>query len=382
MEQITCANLLTADKRNDLSYCIKNKSDGRMLIVINSASSADVKQAEALCNYLKLPFSFGLNRLNNDNLLLIYEAFPIRIGDGAHGAQELRSVVYSLLELVNIELENFDSLKKLYLSICLMWGELYEKYRECNELNNRLKTNQINTKLDDIINKINHTIDREYYVDKRNSISEIQTKAFIQYKNIHSGEDVALVATGPSLKAFKKIDGITYCGVNKAFKYDSIKLDYLFMVDYNATKSYIEEAKNYPCKKFYGIVRDVWEKCIIPESISIEAGASRFFLEGIRNPIHYVVDICNEPLGDCGSVIFSAMQFLLWTNPRTIYLIGVDCTRNIYFDSDNNELAEPDPMYYKGWVAMKKFVNLYYPKTQIVSINPRGLKGLFEDCYQ
>ena len=30
---------------------------------------------------------------------------------------------------------------------------------------------------------------------------------------------------------------------------------------------------------------------------------------------------------------------------------------------------------------MKKFAEVYYPETEIISVNPIGLKGLFRDVY-
>jgi hypothetical protein len=220
-----------------------------------------------------------------------------------------------------------------------------------------------------------------YYQNKFNSISTTQTAAFAKYKNVHQGQEVVLLATGPSLSKFIPIPNCIYGGVNKAFKFEKIHLDYLFMVDYNATKDYIREAEDYTCKKFYGLVRDMWEVCIIPESIALRANASRFHLEGIRNPIHYTLDICNEPLGDSGSVIFSAMQFLLWTNPKRIYLVGCDATSSGHFDEKGNNTTI-NRRFFDGWIAMKKFVQLNYPDTEIVSVNPVGLRGIFTDLDQ
>ena len=31
---------------------------------------------------------------------------------------------------------------------------------------------------------------------------------------------------------------------------------------------------------------------------------------------------------------------------------------------------------------IKKFVETYYPETEIISVNPVGLKGIFKDLYQ
>ena len=32
-----------------------------------------------------------------------------------------------------------------------------------------------------------------------------------------------------------------------------------------------------------------------------------------------------------------------------------------------------------GWTKLKKFVQIYYPETKIISINPVGLKGVFDE---
>lgn len=388
MEKITGHDLSSDDCRNDLSQMIMESNAGRIVILENACSDTDLMQTKSFCDFLNVRFSYGLNKLSERILLWVYDAFPIQNNVSAHGAQELRSQIYSLLGLLDVDMNQIEIYKKIYLSISLMWSELYKKYRDCqfwiDKAENLEKTSVLSVS-QDILKRVAAIQEQEYYRSKANSISAIHTKAFARFKNIHQGQDVVLIATGPSFNLFKPIKSTVYCGVNKAFKSNRIRLDYLFMVDYNATKDYIEEAENYPCEKFYGLVRDRWEKCIIPENIVIKAGASRFYLEGIRDPVHYTMDICNEPIGDCGSVIFSAMQFLLWTNPKRIYLVGCDCTRNVYFDSNENEqnvAREVDKTFYTGWVAMKKFAEINYPETQIVSVNPVGLRGLFVDWDQ
>ena len=36
----------------------------------------------------------------------------------------------------------------------------------------------------------------------------------------------------------------------------------------------------------------------------------------------------------------------------------------------------------KNWKKLNFFANRYYPDTEIISINPVGLKGIFKDIYQ
>jgi len=388
MEAITGHDLSSDDCRNDLRQMIIEGNAGRIVIIENACSDTDLMQAKSLCDFLNVRFSYGLNKLSDRILLWVYDALPIYNNNSAHGAQELRSQIYSILGLLDVDMNQFDLFKEIYLSLSLIWSELYKKYRDCqfwiDKAENLEKTSAVSVS-QDILRRVIEIQNLEYYRSKVNSISAVQTKAFARFKNIHQGQEAVLIATGPSFNLFKPIKHAAYCGVNKAFKSNLIKLDYLFMVDYNATKDYIEEAEEYPCEKFYGLVRDKWEKCIIPEDIAMRAGASRFYLEGVRNPIHYTLDICNEPIGDCGSVIFSAMQFMLWTNPKTIYLVGCDCTRNVYFDSNEKDQKikrEVDETFYNGWIAMKKFAEINYPETKIVSVNPVGLRGLFEDWDQ
>jgi len=44
-------------------------------------------------------------------------------------------------------------------------------------------------------------------------------------------------------------------------------------------------------------------------------------------------------------------------------------------------MKEPEKPTVPAWIQLKEFVELYYPETEIISINPIGLKGLFRDEY-
>lgn len=284
-----------------------------------------------------------------------------------------------------IEIENVNSDINGWLYKCCItdiWGnKLESKAAKLTVIN--IQTWIPNTVSNVNNAKLNEILNNQYYILKSNSISVIQTDAFMEYKNSNVGKDVVLLGTGPSLNKFQPLDNCVYCGVNKSFLYNKVKLDYLFMVDYNAVHSYIRQADNYDCKKFYGIIRELWPKCVIPQSVAANANAKRFYLQGVKNPIQFTFDICNEPLGDSGSVIFSAMQFLLWTNPRKIYIVGCDCTLNVHYDTEVNETQQKNNLtVYNGWLAMKDFAKLHYPDTEIISVNPVGLKGVFTDLIQ
>lgn len=227
---------------------------------------------------------------------------------------------------------------------------------------------------------------------RTNMVSFLHTKSFSTYKNIHSGKDVVLMAAGPTLNYYKPIEGAIHVGVNRTFMFDKVKLDYLFMEDYKAVKSYIEEAGEYVgnnVQKFYGITQhEHIEGWTIPESIALRHNASRFYSESpwvdgyIEPPVPFAYDICNQPLLCYGSITFPAMQFILYTNPRKIYLVGNDCTNNGYFTKEDNKQASElcEPYVIEAWVKLKKFAEVYYPETEIISVNSRGLRGLFNEA--
>lgn len=220
-------------------------------------------------------------------------------------------------------------------------------------------------------------------------VCRLHASVFPQFKNINQGKDVVIVATGPSLNRFNPIPNAVYIGVNKAFKYDGIKLDYLFMQDYTGMQDYIEDNLTYPNKKlvrFYGICPPAWENAVIPESIAIRHKALRYYVHAKQSiydenpPNFFAYDLSSEILQGEKSVVFPALQFALWTNPKRIYLVGCDCSSMGYFFGQKSatDFAE----LYETYQKMKDFIKMYYPETEIISVNPVGLKGLFKDWEQ
>ena len=226
------------------------------------------------------------------------------------------------------------------------------------------------------------------------STANLHRKTFSKFKNAHQGQKVVLVGTGPTSRDYKRIDNAIHIGVNRAFLIENIDLSYLFVQDYVALETCIKEANRYnpeSCTKFYGLLE--WmHQFTIPEGDAIEANALRYRTDVAINPKHeelrflkcrfsHLID--SEPLGDFGSVIFAAAQFALWTNPRTIYLVGCDCSTG-HFD---NHISKPDRFGNPAtnvhripvWIRLQEFANIYYPETKIVSINPVGLKGIFDE---
>ena len=229
----------------------------------------------------------------------------------------------------------------------------------------------------------------DMYISQSLIVRDVNTNAFAKYRNKHIGQDVVLIATGPSLNKYKPIENAVNIGVNKTIFKKDINLDYYFVIDYAATGSYLKELKNYPnVKKFYatlpyhtyGYKRAVPKLAIIPESLICEHNASKYYIYS-KEPVHPLplnTEIDKTWLADGGSCIFSAMQFALFTNPKKIYLVGCDCSSG-YFDGGKGADCS---FLIKSWQEIKEFAEIYYPDTEIISVNPVGIKGMFTDLYQ
>ena len=252
---------------------------------------------------------------------------------------------------------------------------------------------QFNKQQQEISNLREYILQLKSFIQKQvlfsanlHSANNLHQNVFPKYKNINQGKDVVLIATGPSLKDFIPIENAIYIGVNKAFQYDKVKFDYLFLQDYSgATPTYIEEFCNYNAKKFLGYIPDYIPnamQCIIPEKYSYYPNVERYYLAHPTEKNNFTFDISSQPLGDAYSIAFPAMQFILWTNPKRIYLVGCDCSLSGYHDknSGQNNLAVDNVI--DGWKRMKEFAKTYYPDTEIISVNPIGLKGIFKDFHE
>lgn len=234
---------------------------------------------------------------------------------------------------------------------------------------------------------------QNFFMAKTLVMNQVHRETFGEYKNKYNGKEVVVVATGPSLNNYKPIPNAIHVGINKAFLQDIVPLDYYFAFDYHGIIDFIEQItdeKYKDVKKFYGICFETLADCrekdqrdhVIPESLAIRHNAKRFYTYSYRNA-HYFKTMFHHEIDKSwltdASVAIVAAQFALFTNPKRIYLVGCDCSDR-YFEGTK----APKPMGFlvKHWKDFKDFASLYYPETEIVSVNPVGLKGVFTDLYQ
>lgn len=215
---------------------------------------------------------------------------------------------------------------------------------------------------------------------------------FAKYRNYFAGKDVVLVCTGPTAKNYEPIPGAIHIGVNGAIYLEKINLDYLFIQDNTIHQLGNErlniDANNYrpdTCKKFYGIIASDRLKTIkrnierIPLSYANHPNISQYILEDIPCN-NWAYDLSREPIGDFFGTPFSAMQFILYANPKKIYLVGCDCSNGYAYNNRDNYI--PVTGQKTIWIEqVKPYIENYFKDTEIISINPVGLKGLFKDLY-
>ena len=211
-------------------------------------------------------------------------------------------------------------------------------------------------------------------------LHETHKASFSEFRDCNTGKDVVVVATGPSMKYYSQIPDIPHIGVNAAFKNENIKLDYYFTTDYESRNEWFEELKNYDFIKFFGqysagVYRDRFQ---VSEQLVRENNARRFFQGAPNEDIN--INIEYYPLMGFYSITFQAIHFAIYTNPKRIFLVGCDCDSSGYFDGTQQLFANL-PKWAKGYEKVKFFVERFYPETEIISINPVGLKGLFTDVY-
>ena len=207
-------------------------------------------------------------------------------------------------------------------------------------------------------------------------------QTFLKYQCCHHGQDVALIATGPSIKDAPPMNNVICCGVNRAVTMKQYKLQYCFMQDYPAVRDFISETFNYEgCVNFFGfgISSTPSNPYAIPRYIEEKAKAKRYYMHWMSPRIYS--DISVYPLLNYDTVAHCALNFLLYTHPRRIYLIGCDCNSAGSFDSNVAHPGLNTSNVRTGYAKLKSLRDYTYPDVEIISVNPVGLRGMFRDMY-
>lgn len=247
--------------------------------------------------------------------------------------------------------------------------------------------------------RFNNQLDRIKYANALNVAASIcNGNTFSTIKNCNSGKKVALCGGGPTLQKYNPMDDVIHIALNRALLYEKVHYDWFIADDWDGVKFFKDELLNYDCRKFFGhqICGDYERQ--IPESYRIMCRASRYYTDSywVSNAFNsrFICDIDKMAIGNMPNIALSAMQIVLFTNPACIYLVGCDASQGHFIVPDSIDkmqlkrhekdlkMAVSSEKVIQKWRDLKKFANAFYPSTEIVSINPVGLKGIFKDEYR
>lgn len=269
-----------------------------------------------------------------------------------------------------------------YKKIFSVTNEIDKKHKVFNIFGTRIKI-KLNKKKH---NPNNIEIIKEYISNEvitANIIQDLHQKTFPQYKNCNLGKDIVIVACGPTMKFYKPIKDAIHIGLNKAYQNNQIKLDYIFAQDYSSIKTYIDEIINYNANIFLGsfLIQNYngYTNFIIPEKYKNIEKINYYYSNFSKNVYYPYLEYYG--LMDFGSVAFPAAQFALYTQPKRIYLVGCDCSSSGYFDGSKQPYRHSLSHLIEPWKEFKKYCRIYYPEVEIISVNPVGLKGIFNEIY-
>lgn len=216
-----------------------------------------------------------------------------------------------------------------------------------------------------------------------NELHDIHRASFSEFKSCNKGRTVAVVGTGPTLNYYSQIAQATHIGVNASFLKDDLTLDYYFITHY--IPEWCEKLKEYDFVKFFNVgIKSRKKKDQIPEYIMEENGGRKYFSLPMTPFTQIHTNLECYPLMGFDSIIFQAIHFALYTRPKKLLLVGCDCTSSGHFYEKAVNVWDGDDTTFRwmaGYRNIKKFASIHYPDTEIISINPIGLRGLFHDVY-
>lgn len=214
-----------------------------------------------------------------------------------------------------------------------------------------------------------HNTSQYSIIKKINNIS-----VFTPFKDKHKGEVAYLIGSGPSVKDFKEQEQGVYIGMNFSYLNQTVNknLTYLFTEGYDNKKGNLSDDVIF---FYYNQVYNV----------------DRVPYRNPKNTYKYTDTDIREEVGakvyynkcNISSMAFHTLFFALYCGFTKIYLVGCDCTKGYFFkDFDTkyhkNASKTNFGILVSGWKLIKQ---LSPTEINITSINPKNLKGIFNDIY-
>ena len=237
------------------------------------------------------------------------------------------------------------------------------------------------------------------------SAAIINHETFSPFRNFCAGKDLVVCGAGPSLSDYVPIRGAVHIALNRAFLFDKVAFDFIYAQDFNGIKMVQQELVDYrpgSCQKLFGTQDDrnldVY-RSNIPFQLAEKCGArlfvTNYFAMDNLWDSKFIPNIDSSAISTFTNVGLAVMQFALWMNPRRIYLVGIDASGNHFTQQGLSDAEKREEEHRisamweserertrKKWEECKLFASVYYPETEIVSVNPVGLRGIFKDWDQ
>ena len=212
----------------------------------------------------------------------------------------------------------------------------------------------------------------EYQISMQHEIYKGNTAAFGEYENCYRGKKVVIVNSGETAKYYKPIPDAVHIAVEGVHRRTDIPFDFVFTHNPTDGGNGLEAS-----------VAKIRNRAFVGKFVAIDGGGyseywtdrhekiARYFIgDNLLNQMVYR-DISCHPMTDFWGAFSAAFQFALYTFPDSIHLVGCDVLP-----------AETRVTLKKvGYARLKMLGARSYPGTKIISVNPIGLKGLFQDVY-
>lgn len=213
---------------------------------------------------------------------------------------------------------------------------------------------------------------------------------FLPFAGIYKDKDIVICGTGKTFAEYTFDIDAVHIAINHAIRRHPERYDYFFCSDYDeSTQIDITCAEQNPdCIKMYPYYMHphtpVGTINFIPQRYRQDTQARSFYglykdpakIDGFTAHPNLSV----SPLVCYGTTAHFAFEFALWTHPRTIYLVGMDCAdghcEGLGYAPQEGDVPES---YIAGWRILKQFASCYYDDVRIQVVRPVGLKDIFPE---
>ena len=222
----------------------------------------------------------------------------------------------------------------------------------------------------------------------------IPKKKINEYRNIHEGERVFIVATGPSLT----LEDINLIKTEKSISMNGI-IDVFDKTEYRPTYYLIQDAavikkransinKSDLDRVFVGLGNSYFTKMNVSKRIAKKINKKKIFYNLNTNyhifemyyhedaiKMRFPDDFGREAFDGC-TVAYSCIQMAIYMGFKEVYLLGCDCTYGGYFNQSSPLESIVKPVYFKAYEEAKEYANNH--GVRIINCTRGGMLEVFE----